>query len=72
MNCYKTKLGTIENRKMDEHIVLSSGNIIEMKNDSLHFDFKSLNILCVSIIGILPERLLIILSIQSKANRKNK
>lgn len=42
MNCYKTKLGTIENRKMDEHIVLSSGNIIEMKNDSLHFDFKSL------------------------------
>lgn len=42
MNCYKTKLGTIENRKMDEHIILSSGNVIEMKNDSLHFDFKSL------------------------------
>ncbi len=24
MNCYKTKLGTIENRNMDEHIILSS------------------------------------------------
>lgn len=42
MNCYKTRLGTIEDRKMDEHIVLSSGRNVEMKNDSLHFDFKSL------------------------------
>lgn len=42
MNCYKTKLGTIENRSMDEHIVLSSGTIVEMKHDSVHFDFKDL------------------------------
>lgn len=42
MNCYKTKQGFIENRMMDEHIVLNSGTIVEMKNDCLHFDFKSL------------------------------
>lgn len=42
MNCYKTKFGKIENRNMDEHIVLSSGKIIEMRNDCLHFDFKNL------------------------------
>ena len=42
MNCYKTRQGTIENRMMDEHIVLNSGTVIEMKNDCLHFDFKTL------------------------------
>lgn len=42
MNCYKTKMGVIEDRKMDEHIVLSSGSVVEMKSDCLHFDFKSL------------------------------
>ena len=42
MNCYKTKLGAIEDRKMDEHIVLSSGSIVEMKSDCLHFDFKTI------------------------------
>jgi hypothetical protein len=42
MNCYKTKFGTIENRSMDEHIVLSLGTVIEMKTDCLHFDFKNL------------------------------
>ena len=42
MNCYKTNLGTIEDRMMDEHIVLSSGSIVEMKSDCLHFDFKTL------------------------------
>lgn len=42
MNCYKTEFGFIEDRSMDEHIVLKSGKIIEMKNDCLHFDFKSL------------------------------
>lgn len=42
MNCYKTKLGVIEDRSMDEHIILSSGTVIEMKNDCLHFDFKNL------------------------------
>ena len=42
MNCYKTALGTIEDRMMDEHIVLSSGTVVEMKHDCLHFDFKTL------------------------------
>lgn len=42
MNCYKTQYGAIENRNMDEHIILSEGKVIEMKNDCLHFDFKSL------------------------------
>lgn len=42
MNCYKTQYGTIEDRSMDEHIVLSQGRMIEMKNDCLHFDFKNL------------------------------
>jgi len=42
MNCYKTKQGAIEDRMMDEHIVLSSGSVVEMKHDCLHFDFKTL------------------------------
>ncbi len=42
MNCYKTKLGKIEDRKMDEHIVLSAGKTVEMRNDCQHFDFKNL------------------------------
>lgn len=42
MNCYKTKIGAIEDRSMDEHIVLSSGTTVEMKTDCLHFDFKNL------------------------------
>ena len=42
MNCYKTKQGAIEDRMMDEHIVLSSGTVVEMKTDCLHFDFKTL------------------------------
>ena len=42
MNCYKTKYGAIEDRSMDEHIVLSQGTVIEMKTDCLHFDFKDL------------------------------
>lgn len=42
MNCYKTAKGDIEDRNMDEHIVLKSGSTVEMKHDSLHFDFKDL------------------------------
>ena len=42
MNCYTTNYGTIEDRSMDEHIVLSQGQTIEMKHDCLHFDFKNL------------------------------
>lgn len=42
MNCYKTNYGAIEDRSMDEHIVLSQGRTIEMNHDCLHFDFKNL------------------------------
>lgn len=40
--CYKTGKGDIEDRAMDEHIVVFEGRIAELKNDSLHFDFKSM------------------------------
>lgn len=40
--CYKTGLGDIEDREMDEHIVVFGGRTVELKNDSLHFDFKGL------------------------------
>lgn len=40
--CYKRGKGDIEDRAMDEHIVVFEGKTIELKNDSLHFDFKSL------------------------------
>lgn len=40
---FKTGIGRIEKRKMDEHTILSSGKTIELKNDGLHYDFKNLN-----------------------------
>lgn len=39
---YKTGKGEIEERAMDEHIVLKEGNAIELKSDSYHHDFKGL------------------------------
>lgn len=39
---YKNGKGYIEDRNMDEHIVLTEGRSIELKNDSLHCDFKNL------------------------------
>lgn len=42
MICYKTGKGDIEDRAMDEHIVVFEGRIVELKHDSLHFDFKSI------------------------------
>lgn len=42
LSCYKTNAGQIENRYMDEHIVLNFGKCIYAKCDSLHFDFKTL------------------------------
>ncbi|MFR2821681.1 MAG: glycosyltransferase family 2 protein [Thomasclavelia sp.] len=43
LRVYKRNKGYIENRSMDEHIVLKEGKIIEMKNDSLHHDYKDLS-----------------------------
>lgn len=40
---YKAGLGYMENRNMDEHIVLTEGKRVEVKNDSKHHDFKSLS-----------------------------
>lgn len=39
---YKSGEGGIENRYMDEHIVLKEGRIVELKSDCLHYDFKDL------------------------------
>lgn len=39
---FRTGFGRIEDRKMDEHTVLSSGNAIEIKEKFLHYDFKDL------------------------------
>lgn len=43
LRVYKRDKGYIENRSMDEHIVLKEGRVIEMKNDSLHHDYKDLS-----------------------------
>lgn len=40
---FKTGIGRIEDREMDEHTVLSSGKSISTKNRFIHRDFKSMN-----------------------------
>lgn len=40
---YKTGIGYMEERNMDEHIVLLHGKSVELKNDSLHKDYKNLS-----------------------------
>lgn len=42
LSVYKTGIGDIEDRNMDEHIILSSGVIIEAKKDSKHLAFRGL------------------------------
>lgn len=39
---YKADKGFMEERNMDEHIVLSEGRSIELKHDCIHQDFKDL------------------------------
>ena len=39
---FKTGIGRSENRKMDEHTVLSSGTSVYAKNRFIHYDFKDL------------------------------
>lgn len=39
---FKKDKAHMENRNMDEHIVLDEGKSVEMKNDCLHQDFKTL------------------------------
>lgn len=40
---FKNGIGRVENRKMDEHTVLSKGTAIEVKEPFLHYDFKDLS-----------------------------
>ncbi|MFP7442676.1 glycosyltransferase family 2 protein [Bacillus infantis] len=39
---FKYGFGDIEDRNMDEHIYLKEGKSVELKNDSLHYDYKDL------------------------------
>lgn len=39
---YKKDIGYMEERNMDEHIILKTGRCVELKNDSLHHDYKDL------------------------------
>lgn len=43
MIIYKKDKGYMEDRAMDEHIVLNEGRSIELKHDSYHRDYKDLN-----------------------------
>lgn len=40
---FKNGIGRIEERKMDEHTILSSGIALEIKEKFLHYDFKDLS-----------------------------
>ena len=42
LSVYKTGIGNIEDRNMDEHIILKSGTIKEAKKDSIHLAFRGL------------------------------
>lgn len=43
LSVYKTGLGKIEDRNMDEHIIVKSGTTIEVKKDSKHLAFRGLS-----------------------------
>lgn len=42
LSVYKTGVGDIEDRNMDEHIILSEGRTIDAKKDSIHESFRGL------------------------------
>ncbi len=43
LSVYKTGFGDIEQREMDEHIVLKSGKVIKAKKDSVHMCYRGLD-----------------------------
>lgn len=43
LTIFKYGLGRYEDRAMGEHIVLSEGKTVDLVNDCLHYDFKSLS-----------------------------
>lgn len=42
LSVYKTGKGNIEDRNMDEHIILDEGSVVEAKKDSKHLAFRGL------------------------------
>ena len=42
LTVFKSRYGRYENRAMGEHVVLSEGRTLELKNDCLHYDCKDL------------------------------
>lgn len=42
LSVYKTGIGDIEDREMDEHIILKHGRIVKTKKDSIHMCFRDL------------------------------
>ena len=42
LSVYKTGKGSIEDRNMDEHIILDSGITVQAKKDSVHLAFRGL------------------------------
>lgn len=43
LTIFKFGKGRYENRAMGEHVILSEGRSLDLKNDCLHYDFKSLD-----------------------------
>ena len=41
---YRNGYGTMENRAMDEHITVQEGQVVELKHDSFHHDYKGLDL----------------------------
>ena len=42
LTIFKNGIGRYEDRAMGEHVVLSEGRTVDLKNDCLHYDFKDL------------------------------
>lgn len=43
LTIFKKGFGRYEDRAMGEHVVLTEGRIVDLKNDCLHYDFKDLS-----------------------------
>ena len=41
---FKTGMARVEDRKMDEHTILSSGRAVDCKEKFLHYDFKDMTV----------------------------
>lgn len=44
LTIFKYGVGRYEDRSMGEHIILSEGRTVDLKNDCLHYDYKSLDV----------------------------